>query len=290
MCPGPESPARMPMNRNASSSGAPKRSASRLERMPAITRTAPSRMAMLTWSRDAMRFRRGDTKWLALHPYRRHDWTPRPFLPTAAKCPILRSYLAAPRCVSMAGRSRFAGFCATIRITPDGADRDLADGHGSQGRSFIRSRHGAAVRGADHLALVLSAVRPDPGGRRHCAGAQRRRPRPRRYELAGAALAATAPAFRARDGFQRLDRRVRGADGRQPRHHVAHHMAKPELPVDGRSQARTGVACDPARHLGDPERLHRSPGVDLRLGGRGAKRHWRARLGRRYAGFGCDRG
>ncbi len=38
---GAGSPASMPMNRNTSSSGAPKRSASRLDRMPAITRTAP---------------------------------------------------------------------------------------------------------------------------------------------------------------------------------------------------------------------------------------------------------
>jgi len=42
--PGPESPASMPINRNTSKSGAPKRSASRLDRMPAITRTAPRRI------------------------------------------------------------------------------------------------------------------------------------------------------------------------------------------------------------------------------------------------------
>src|SRR6201994_4053990 len=45
----------MPINRNTSSRGAPKRSASRLDKMPAMIRTAPSRMAMLTVSRDAMK-------------------------------------------------------------------------------------------------------------------------------------------------------------------------------------------------------------------------------------------
>src|SRR5215211_2846915 len=48
----------MPMNRNTSSNGAPKRSASRLDRMPAITRTAPRKMAMLTESREAMNLRK----------------------------------------------------------------------------------------------------------------------------------------------------------------------------------------------------------------------------------------
>src|SRR3954466_5555787 len=47
----------MPMNRKISSNGAPKRSASKLDRMPAITRTAPSRMAMPTESSDAMGLR-----------------------------------------------------------------------------------------------------------------------------------------------------------------------------------------------------------------------------------------
>ena len=54
--PGPYSPASMPISRNTSNSGAPKRSASRLDRIPAITRTAPRRMAMLTESSDVMRF------------------------------------------------------------------------------------------------------------------------------------------------------------------------------------------------------------------------------------------
>ena len=48
MPPGPDSPASMPTSRKTSSSGAPKRSATRLDMMPASTSSAPSRMAMLT--------------------------------------------------------------------------------------------------------------------------------------------------------------------------------------------------------------------------------------------------
>src|SRR3569833_856318 len=44
----------MPTARKTSSRGAPKRSASRLDRMPAMTRTAPSNMARLTESREAI--------------------------------------------------------------------------------------------------------------------------------------------------------------------------------------------------------------------------------------------
>src|SRR5665213_1594349 len=52
----------MPITRNTSSNGAPKRSASRLDRMPVMTRTAPRRMAMLTESREAMRTRKSSRK------------------------------------------------------------------------------------------------------------------------------------------------------------------------------------------------------------------------------------
>src|SRR5947209_9800821 len=44
----------MPIARKTSSKGAPKRSASRLDRIPANTRTAPSNMARLTESREAI--------------------------------------------------------------------------------------------------------------------------------------------------------------------------------------------------------------------------------------------
>src|SRR5579872_4064619 len=55
MPPGPPSPASMPTSRNTSSSGAPKRIAIRLDRMPASTSRLPSRMAILTVSSEVMR-------------------------------------------------------------------------------------------------------------------------------------------------------------------------------------------------------------------------------------------
>jgi hypothetical protein len=54
--PGPDYPAMTPIRRKTSSNGAPKRSAKRLDKIPAITSTAPSRMAMLTESSEAMGF------------------------------------------------------------------------------------------------------------------------------------------------------------------------------------------------------------------------------------------
>src|SRR5215470_6828438 len=54
MPPGPESPASMPTTRNTNRSGAPKRMATRLDRMPVSTSSAPSRIVMLTASRAAM--------------------------------------------------------------------------------------------------------------------------------------------------------------------------------------------------------------------------------------------
>jgi len=54
MPPMPDSPASMPTRRKTRSSGAPKRSATRLDMMPASTRMAPNRMVMLTESIDAM--------------------------------------------------------------------------------------------------------------------------------------------------------------------------------------------------------------------------------------------
>src|SRR5580700_11282729 len=44
----------MPRIRNTSRSGAPNRIATRLDRMPASTRSAPSRMPILTVSREAI--------------------------------------------------------------------------------------------------------------------------------------------------------------------------------------------------------------------------------------------
>src|SRR5262245_47030917 len=50
----PPSPAIMPSSSNTSSKGAPKRSATRLDRMPARIRSAASRMPMLTASSTPM--------------------------------------------------------------------------------------------------------------------------------------------------------------------------------------------------------------------------------------------
>ena len=87
--PGPESPASMPISRNTSSSGAPKRSASRLDRIPAITRTAPSRMAMLTESREAMHLSQIIEQILAIASLSSPQLNANPFLAIAAMCPVL---------------------------------------------------------------------------------------------------------------------------------------------------------------------------------------------------------
>ena len=55
MPPGPDSPASTPTARKISSSGAPNRSATRLDRMPVRTSTAPSRMTILIDSSAAIR-------------------------------------------------------------------------------------------------------------------------------------------------------------------------------------------------------------------------------------------
>ncbi len=72
-----------PNARKTSSNGAPKRSAIRLDRMPAITRTAPRRMAMLKESRDAIvrlkYVQKHQSKYLYFHPYRRVAATPTHF-------------------------------------------------------------------------------------------------------------------------------------------------------------------------------------------------------------------
>src|ERR1700732_828631 len=88
----------MPISRNTSSNGAPKRSAKRLDRMPAMTSTAPSRMVMLTESRELMGLRKS----LQLHPYRRHSSAPTDFCrrPDDGLIPLYR------RVVTMASRRR----------------------------------------------------------------------------------------------------------------------------------------------------------------------------------------
>src|SRR5260370_28673477 len=78
----------MPIKRNTNSSGAPKRSASRLDRMPAITRTAPRRMAMLTESRDAMSFRR-QSQILAIASLSAPQFNANPISAASGNVPVL---------------------------------------------------------------------------------------------------------------------------------------------------------------------------------------------------------
>src|SRR5712671_4850976 len=103
----------MPITRNTRSNGAPKRSASRLDRMPAITRTAPRRMAMLTESREAM-----NLIWppqnLAIASLSSPHFDANPFLPAAPRHleerPRRQVYVA---CVDL----------ATRRVSKDGHKR-----------------------------------------------------------------------------------------------------------------------------------------------------------------------
>src|SRR5687768_6507603 len=53
--PGPDSPASTPISKKTNSRGAPKRSASTLDRMPASTSRLPSKVAMLTVSSAPIR-------------------------------------------------------------------------------------------------------------------------------------------------------------------------------------------------------------------------------------------
>ena len=137
--------------------------------------------------------------------------------------------------------------------------------------------------------MVLSAVRADPRRRRHrlCGGCGD--PRAGRHDLAGDALAVAAAAFRPRAGRQRVDRGVRDPGDRGARHDVPPDVAEPQLPADGLRQAGAGVARDPARDLGDPQRLHRQAGVDNGMVCRGAEYPRPARSGSGNAGLVCDR-
>ena len=103
--PGPASPASMPISRNTSSSGAPKRSASRLDRMPAMTRTAPRRMAMLTELRDATGPRK-QKQILAIASLSSPHFDANPFLRLATMCPVFRPFPLYPDGVAMAPEPR----------------------------------------------------------------------------------------------------------------------------------------------------------------------------------------
>ena len=90
----------------------------------------------------------------------------------------------------------------------------------------------AIGRRGDCLAMVLSAVRADPGRRRHRLRGGCRDPLAGRHGVAGNALAAAAAAFRPGAGRQRLDRDIRGADDRLARRDVPHDLAKPQLSAE----------------------------------------------------------
>src|ERR1700681_3827955 len=70
MPPGPASPASMPRIRNTSRSGAPNRIATRLDRMPASTSSAPSRKVIATVSREVIAL---DDLLIWRRPARWHD-------------------------------------------------------------------------------------------------------------------------------------------------------------------------------------------------------------------------
>ena len=148
------------------------------------------------------------------------------------------------------------------------------------------ARLGPLGRRRGHLALVLSAARAADGGGGDRLRGRHGDPRAGRHDLVRDGLAAAAAAFRPRDGAQRLHRRVRDPGDRRTGRDVPLDLAEPQLPAGGGRQAGAGLAGDPAGDLGDPQRLHRPPGVGVGLGGGGAEHHRPARRGDRCAGFG----
>ena len=181
-------------------------------------------------------------------------------------CPILRAYLVGP--THRRGEYRWSahlvcGNLPAVRIRfacslqPDEICRWTWPERDHRVPAIDR----AIGRRGDRLAMVLSAVRPDPGRRRHRLRGGCGDPRAGRHGVAGNALAAAAAAFRPRAGRQRIDRDICGARDRRARRDVPHDVAKPQLPADGCRQAGAGVARDPAGDLGDPQHLHRQAGV-----------------------------
>src|SRR5689334_12449325 len=150
----------MPIARNTSSSGAPKRSASRLDRMPAITKTAPRRMAMLTASREVMKGA-NHSRTRKLIPYRRHTYPPTGFAKGAAICPFFgpRPHL---RYIAIAATSnaplREHRLTAFSSFLPFSSRFD--DGHGPERFPHCPADGRTLGRRRGHVALVLSAARP----------------------------------------------------------------------------------------------------------------------------------
>src|SRR5215468_4582297 len=179
----------MPMNRNTRSKGAPKRSASRLDRMPAMTRTAPRRIAILTESREAISPDKS-LQILAIASLSSPHFRANPLIPQSGKVPgflglidisIVEYRWSARRpCEILPDRSNQADVQQFRQRAPvDGSARDRGN---RPNRPAVRRRRG-------RLALVLFAVRPDPGRRRHRLGRGCRDPVACRHVIAGDALA-----------------------------------------------------------------------------------------------------
>ena len=149
----------------------------------------------------------------------------------------------------------------------------------------VPAHHRAIGRRGGHLALVLSAVRPDPGRRRHrlCGDAAIRArvdmtslamrwPLPLRHFARVLVASASTAVF----AILVIAARI-----------MMYHSTWPSRSylLDGGRQAGAGLAGDPADHLGHPQRLHRQAGVAVGVAGRGAEHHRPARAGDGDAGF-----
>src|SRR3954462_770035 len=142
----------MPITRNTSSSGAPKRSASRLDRIPAITRTAPSNMAKLNEARGAIHLP-GTNCWNVIL-YRRCTGAPTHFLPRATFWPHFADLTCITgRCID--GRAAaFVEFCRSLESNPFSLPPTRPpDGHGPQDLHGVRADDGTQHRGGSLLAL-----------------------------------------------------------------------------------------------------------------------------------------
>ena len=214
--------------------------------MPAITRTAPRRMAMLTESREAMNLRLVAAKpcncilivatlrrqpisaaqtHIRRHPEERalgasRGW-PQRLWPSSRRRAMRApqddgdAHCSMPADVSRWREPRVYGNLPRIRIKLTARRRSRSrrdfddDGLGLERILRPAAERGALGRRRGHLALVLSAARPDPGRRRDRVRRRRRGPLPRRHDLAGDGLAGAAAAVPAGAGRQRVHRGLR---------------------------------------------------------------------------------
>src|SRR5438128_6664400 len=151
----------MPMNRKTSSSGAPKRSASRLDRMPAMTSTAPRRIAILTESREAISPDKS-LQILAIASLSSPHFGANPLIPRSGKLPAFFGLIdisiveyrwsARRHCEILPDRSNQAD------VLEQSCQRADVDGY-ARDRGIYPSRP-ALRRCGSRLALGLSALRP----------------------------------------------------------------------------------------------------------------------------------